>query len=243
MLGVVKRIGLIGGLSWESTALYYAMLNRRSGEEHDTWRQPLILVDSVDFAEIVALQRAGDWAGATEVLVDSAKRLEDGGATVLAICANTMHISYDEIANAVSIPVVDIRDAVVASIKDLGASTVVLLGTRYVMEGAFYSSHVERLGVKVVVPLASEIDELQSMIYDELTQGLVREASRSRFLEIAQNGRARGGDVVGLCCTEFGLYVNHDNAPWLFVDSTEAHVEALLRFETWAASPHFCLDT
>jgi aspartate racemase len=84
--------------------------------------------------------------------------------------------------------------------------------------------------VKVVAPLANEIDELQSMIYNELTQGLVREASRTRFLEIAQNCRARGGDVVGLCCTEFGLYVNHDNAPWPFVDSTESHVEALLRF-------------
>lgn len=227
---MVKRIGLIGGLSWESTALYYAMLNRLSAEEHGSWQQPLILVDSVDFAEIVAFQRADDWAGATDVLVDSAKRLEAGGATVLAICANTMHISYDEVASAVSIPVVDVRDALVASIKERGASTVALLGTKYVMEGTFYSSHVERLGVKVVVPRADEMDELQSMIYDELTQGVVREASRSRFLEITQNCRARGGEVVGLCCTEFGLYVNHDNAPWLFVDSIEAHVEALLRF-------------
>ncbi|HEY5104765.1 MAG TPA: amino acid racemase [Acidimicrobiales bacterium] len=226
----MKRIGLIGGLSWESTASYYALLNQLTAQQHGSWKQPLLMIDSVDFSEIVALQRAGDWTEATKVMVDSALRLEAGGATVLAICANTMHISYDEIAGAVSIPVIDIRDALVTSVRDLGGSTLILLATKYVMEGTFFTEHIERLGLNVVIPQAHEMDELQSMIYDELTQGIVRESSRSRFMEIASNCQARGGDVVGLCCTEFGLYVNGDNAPWPYVDSTLAHVKTLLRF-------------
>jgi aspartate racemase len=226
----MKRIGLIGGLSWESTAIYYALLNRLTVEASGSWTQPLVLIDSVDFSEIVALQRADDWAGATSVLVDSALRLEAGGASVLAICANTMHISLDEIARAVNVPVIDVRDALVTEMRDLGASALTLLGTKYVTEGEFYAAHVERQGMKVITPLASEIDELQAMIYDELTQGIVSESSRSRFMEIANNCQERGGDVVGLCCTELGLYVNQANAPWPFIDSTVAHVRALLRF-------------
>jgi len=226
----MKRIGLIGGLSWESTASYYSLLNQLTAEQYGSWKQPPLVIDSVDFSEIVALQRAGAWTEATKVMVDSAVRLEAGGATVLAICANTMHISYDEIARAVSIPVIDIRGALVEEINNLGASTLILLATKYVMEGTFYAEEIERLGVNVVAPLPHEIDELQSMIYDELTQGIVRESSRSRFMKIASNCQERGGDVVGLCCTEFGLYVNEDNAPWPFVDSTLAHVKALLRF-------------
>jgi aspartate racemase len=225
----MMRIGLIGGLSWESTASYYSLLNQLTAEKHGSWKQPPLMIDSVDFSEIVALQRAGDWTGATRVMVDSATRLEAGGSTVLAICANTMHVSYDEVARAVSIPVIDIRDALVEEVKDLGASSLVLLATKYVMEGTFYTAHIERLGVNVVTPLPGEIDELQSLIFDELTQGIVRDASRARFMEIANSCLARGGDVVGLCCTEFGLYVNDDNAPWPFVDSTVAHVKALLR--------------
>jgi aspartate racemase len=225
----VKRIGLIGGLSWESTALYYSLLNQRSAQEHGAWHQPLVLVDSVNFSEIVHFQRTGDWSSATATLVDSAIRLERGGATVLAICANTMHICYDEIAASVSIPVIDIRDALVTALRELGASSMTLLGTKYVMEGAFYSSHLELAGVEVVLPTPGEIDELQIMIYDELTQGIVTEQSRARFMDIAMGCRSRGGDVVGLCCTEFGLYVNEQNAPWPFIDSTAAHVTALLR--------------
>jgi aspartate racemase len=226
----VKRIGLIGGLSWESTALYYAMLNRLTADRHGAWHQPLVVVDSLDFAHVVALQQTGRWAEATSIVVDSARRLEMAGATVLAICANTMHVSFDDVARSVAIPVVDIRDALVDAVSDLGGTSVSLLGTKYVMEESFYAAAIERRGVKVVIPDASEIDALHSMIYDELTQGLVEETSRGRFFEIAQHCRSRGGDVVGLCCTELGLYVDANDAPWPYVDSTVAHVEALLRF-------------
>jgi aspartate racemase len=224
----MKRIGLIGGLSWESTASYYALLNRMTAQEHGVWKQPALSIDSLDFCEIVAYQAVGDWKTLGTILADSAKRLESGGATVLAICANTMHKNFEDVSNAVSIPVVDVRDALVTEIRALGASSMSLLGTKYVMQGDFYSSHLERAGVKVVKPLAPEIDVLQSMIYDELTQGIITDASRTAFMDIAQNCRSRGGDVVGLCCTEFGLLIDEKSSPFPIVDSAVAHVKALL---------------
>ncbi len=224
----MKRIGLIGGMSWESTASYYALFNRLTIQALGPWRQPRVLIDSLDFSEVVRYQQLGDWATLGTLLVDSARRLESAGATVLAICANTMHRNYDEVAGAVNVPVVDIRDALAAEVRALGASSMTLLATKYVMESDFYSLPLERAGITVVKPVGYEIDALQSIIFDELTQGVVSESSRATFMEIAEHGRARGGEVVGLCCTEFGLLVDEAGAPWPFVDSTVAHVKALV---------------
>jgi aspartate racemase len=224
----MKRIGLIGGISWESTASYYSLLNKMNAQRHGAWKQPPLLIDSLDFSEIVGYQQKGDWTTLGDILADSARRLESGGATVIAIGANTMHKSFDEVAKSVSIPVVDIRDALAREVKALGASSMTLLGTKYIMEGDFFSSHLERAGVKVVKPVNDQIDVLQSIIYDELTQGVITEASRSAFVNIAEDCRSRGGDVVGLCCTEFGLLIREGDAPWPVVDSTVAHVKALL---------------
>ncbi len=224
----MKRIGLIGGMSWESTASYYALLNRLAAQARGPWCQPALVIDSLDFSEVVHYQQVGDWATLGTILADSAKRLESAGATVLAICANTMHRNYDDVALAVDVPVVDIRDALAAEVRALGASSMTLLATKYVMESDFYSSPLERAGITVVKPLGHEIDVLQSIIFDELTQGIVSESSRAAFMEIAEHGRARGGEVVGLCCTEFGLLVGEASAPWPLVDSTRAHVKALV---------------
>jgi len=226
----MKRIGLIGGMSWESTNTYYSLFNQLTAERSEPWVQPPLLIDSVNFGEIVAFQQVGDWSGSGRVLADCARRLEAGGATVLGIGANTMHMNFQDVVDAVSIPVVDIRDAMVKGLQDLGANSLSLLGTRYVMEGDFYSSHLEARGVTVVKPSANEIDELQAIIFDELTQGVVTEKSRRLFFEIAENCRTRGGDIVGLCCTEFGMLVNERNAPWPYIDSTVAHVRALLDY-------------
>jgi aspartate racemase len=226
----MKRIGLIGGLSWESTATYYAMFNQLTAETSGPWVQPHLIIDSLDFSEIVGLQKDGDWASTGALLADSARRLESGGATVLGIGANTMHVNYQSVSDAVSLPVVDIRDAMVAQLTAMGATSLSLLGTKYVMQETFYSRHLEQRGVTVVKPLDDEIEELQSIVYGELTRGVVTEASRGRFLAIAQGCRSRGGDVVGLCCTEFGMLVNANNAPWPFIDSTYAHVKALLNY-------------
>lgn len=226
----MKRIGLIGGMSWESTNAYYSLFNQLIAERSGPWVQPPLLIDSVNFGEIVALQQVGDWLGTGRVLADSARRLEAGGATVLGIGANTMHVNFQDVVDAVSIPVVDIRDAMVKGLNELGATSISLLGTRYVMDGDFYSSHLESRGVTVVKPSTIEINELQAIIYDELTQGIVTEKSRERFFEIAEHCRTGGGDVVGLCCTEFGMFVNDYDAPWPYIDSTVAHVRALLDY-------------
>jgi aspartate racemase len=225
----VTRIGLIGGMSWESTASYYRLLNEATSRRLGAWHQPAVLLDSLDFSQIVALQTVGDWDATGVLLADAARRLAAGGADLLAICANTMHVNLPEVRAAVDIPVLDVRDAMVAAIGALGAASVSLLGTRYLMTADFYTSHLERAGLRVVTPTAAQIDELHDMIFSELTQGVVTARSRARFLEIAEDCRARGGEVVGLCCTEFGLLFGEAGAAPPFVDSTVAHVDALLR--------------
>ena len=224
----MKRIGLIGGMSWESTSSYYTMFHRLTSGTAAPWVQPRLLIDSVDFSEIVSLQRLGDWDATGAILADSARRLEGAGATVLGIGANTMHMNFDVVADAVSIPVVDIRDAVIADVQSIGAASVSLLGTKYLMENDFYSGYFEAHGVAVVKPATGEVEELHRMIFTELTQGIVTEESTFRFMTIAANCRRRGGDVIALCCTEFGMLVDERDAPWPFVDSTASHVRALL---------------
>lgn len=224
----MKRIGLIGGLSWESTASYYALLNQLTAQCEGPWQQPLVTIDSVNFGDIVRLQTEGDWEGSGRVLADSARRLEAAGASVLGICANTMHMNVGEVAAAVAIPVLDIRDAILRELRASGAESMALLGTKYLMDNDFYSSYLERHGVHVVKPTAQEIDELQSMIFSELTQGIVTDHARERFIAIADGCASRGAQAIGLCCTEFGLVVDAESAPWPVVDSTLAHVKALL---------------
>lgn len=223
-----RRIGLLGGLSWESTIRYYTILNELSISENGPWSQPAVIIDSLDFSQIVRFRRAGDWVALGRVLADSARRLEAGGATVLGIGANTMHRNYDDVANAVSIPVVDVRDAMVKAVKSLGSSAMTLLGTRYLIENSFYSSHLERAGVYVVKPDSAQVDELQAMIDDELAHGVASDESRGRLAEIVGDCRSRGGDIIGFCSSEFGLLVDEDNPPWPLVDSIGVHVRALL---------------
>jgi aspartate racemase len=227
---MTKRIGLIGGMSWESTASYYALLNQ-FGAERDAapWTQPRVLIDSVDFAEIVALQELGQWTETGRVLADAARRLEGAGATVLGICANTMHVNFDVVRDAVAVDVIDVRTCVANEVRALGADSVTVLGTRYLYELDFYVAHLRAAGLEVVTPSPEQIDELQRIVFSELTFGVVSEASRTRFVEIAESCRSRGGDVVGLCCTEFNLLVPVASAPWPVVDSTAAHVRGLLR--------------
>jgi aspartate racemase len=227
-----RRIGLIGGMSWESTATYYTMLNQFSAQASGAWHQPRVLIDSLDFSEIVALQRRGDWDSTATILEDSAKRLERGGASILAITANTMHMNYDRVACSVKIPVVDIREAILLELRASGATSLSLLGTKYVMASDFFSGPLEAAGIKVVVPEDKSQDELQRIIYDELTRGVVLDDSRAAFVEIAEDCRRRGGDIVGLCCTEFAMLFRDVAAPFKFIDSTSAHVRALLAFET-----------
>ena len=220
------RIGIIGGLSWESTASYYRYFNEFFVGANE-WSQPQLLIDSVDFGAIVPLQREGQWDATGEILAASAQRLERAGATVLGIGANTMHVNFARVQRAVAVPAVDVRDAVAKESLGLGHHTIALLGTKYLIEGAFYSDRLRELGVDSVKPTEEQTERLQFIIFSELTRGVVTKGSRAYLREVASTCLDRGASIVGLCCTEFGMLMSEDEA-FPVIDSTKAHVRALL---------------
>ena len=221
------RIGLIGGLSWMATAEYYRYANQLYlGPE--AWSQPPMVIESVDFAAFVPLQQANDWDATGTLLVEAAQRLEGAGATVLAIGANTMHKNYDVVADAVSIPVLDVRTCVADEVKAKRGSALALLGTKYVLTQDFYVDALRAQGLDVVLPNDAETEELQRLIYDELTRGVVREESKAWLESLIAQLVDRGANAVGLCCTELGLLIEETDAPVPVIDSTKAHVRALL---------------
>lgn len=221
-----SRIGIIGGLSWESTASYYRYFNQLFSGGNE-WSQPQLLIDSVDFGAIVPLQREGNWEATGEILADSARRLERAGATVLGIGANTMHVNFAQVQSAVAIPVVDVRDAIAKESLGRGHSTLSLLGTKYLIEGEFYSDRLQELGVTSIKPTEEQTERLQFIIFSELTRGIVTKVSRAYLREVASSCLERGASVVGLCCTEFGMLMSEDES-FPVIDSTKAHVRALL---------------
>jgi len=220
------RIGIIGGLSWESTASYYRLFNELFVGA-TAWSQPQLLIDSVDFGAIVPLQREGNWEATGEILATSAQRLERAGATVLGIGANTMHVNFARVQDAVAIPVVDVRDAVAKESLGRGHHTMGLLGTKYLVEGGFYSDRLRELGVSSIKPTEEQTERLQFIIFSELTRGVVTKGSRAYLREVASSCLERGANIVGLCCTEFGMLMSEEES-FPVIDSTKAHVRALL---------------
>jgi aspartate racemase len=220
------RIGIIGGLSWESTASYYRYFNELFVGANE-WSQPQLIIDSVDFGTIVPLQREGNWEATGEILAASAQRLERSGATVLGIGANTMHLNFDRVQSAVAIPVVDVRDAVAKESLGSGHHAMALLGTKYLIDGEFYSDRLQDLGVTCVKPTEEQTERLQFIIFSELTRGVVTKGSRAYLREVASSCLERGASIVGLCCTEFGMLMSEDES-FPVIDSTKAHVRALL---------------
>ncbi|HUZ39881.1 MAG TPA: amino acid racemase [Acidimicrobiales bacterium] len=221
-----SRIGIVGGLSWESTASYYRYFNQLFIGVNE-WSQPQLLIDSVDFGAIVPLQREGNWEATGEILADSARRLERAGATVLGIGANTMHVNFAQVQGAVAIPVIDVRDAIAKESLGRGHSTLALLGTKYLIEGGFYSDRLQELGVTSIKPTEEQSERLQFIIFSELTRGIVTKVSRAYLRDVASSCLERGASVVGLCCTEFGMLMDEEESLPV-IDSTRAHVRALL---------------
>jgi len=221
-----SRIGIIGGLSWQSTAAYYRYFNELFQGVNE-WSQPKLLIDSIDFGAIVPLQREGNWAATGEILAASAQRLERAGATVLGIGANTMHVNFTRVQDAVAVPVVDVRDAVAKESLGSGHDTIGLLGTKYLIEGEFYSDRLRELGITTIKPTEEQTERLQFIIFSELTRGVVTKGSRAYLREVASSCLERGAGIVGLCCTEFGMLMSEDE-PFPVIDSTKAHVRALL---------------
>lgn len=223
----MKTIGLIGGLSWESTAHYYAAMNRATAARLGGLHSAPVLLDSLDFAPIAAMQDSGDWAGAGDALAASARRLESAGADILGLATNTMHVVAERIADAVSIPFVHIADPTARAVIGDGAETVGLLGTRFTMEMDFYRDRLVAAGLAVLVP---EVDRtnLNAIIYEELCRGIVTDRSRETYVRAIAHLEARGAQAVILGCTEIGMLIDDDVSPLPVYDTTELHAQALV---------------
>jgi len=227
----MKTLGLIGGMSWESTLVYYQLLNRMTRERlGGTHSAPLILW-SVDFAPIAVMQAEGRWDAATAVLVDAARRLEQAGAEGLLICANTMHRMAQEVQAAVSIPLVHVADATAAAIRAAGVERPLLMATRYTMEQDFYRDRLAACGVQAAIPGPDDRARLQAIIYDELIQGVFRPDSKAAILDIIAAARGgQGVDSVILGCTEFGLLIQPADLDLPLFDTTVLHAGAAMTF-------------
>lgn len=227
----MKTIGLLGGMSWESSAQYYAILNReamrRLGHPHSARTVML----SVDFGEIERLQHAGEWDRLGEMLAADALRVEAAGADCLILCTNTMHLIANRIAAALTIPMLHIADPTGAAIRAAGLSRVGLLATGFTMEMPFLRERLERAhGIEVLVPEAEDRAVIHRVIYDELIGGIVRSESKAAYLAAVERLRARGAEGILLGCTEIMLLIGQDDLDLPVFDTTTLHAIAALDF-------------
>ena len=222
----MKTIGLIGGMSWESTVTYYAMINEAVRTRLGGLHSAKILLYSVEFAEIERLQHEGRWDEAGALLADVARRLESAGAEFLVICTNTMHLVAPRIEAAVKIPLLHIADPTAAEVQRRGIATVGLLGTRFTMEKDFYRTRLERAGLRVVTPAEGDRDLVHRVIYDELCLGRIEDPSRDAYKDVIARLVAAGAEGIILGCTEIGLLIRPEDAPVPLFDTTALHARA-----------------
>jgi aspartate racemase len=223
----MKTIGLIGGMSWESSIEYYRIINQTVNERLGGVHSAKSLMYSFDFADIEALQREGDWDQLTQEMVNAAQTLEQGGADLLVICTNTMHRMADDVQAAVSIPLLHITDATAQAIQAQNIDTVGLLGTRFTMEGDFYRLRLEeKHGLGVLIPPETERETVHRIIYDELVKGIIRDSSRDAYLQIIEGLQEEGAQGIILGCTEIPLLVKPSDVVLPLFDTTTIHAQA-----------------
>jgi aspartate racemase len=222
----MKTLGLIGGMSWESTMPYYRIVNERVRERLGGLHSAKLVLHSVDFAAIEALQRADDWDAAGAILADAARGLRAAGAEAIVVCTNTMHLVAPAIEAAVDVPLLHIADATAARIRAAGLDTVALLGTRFTMERDFYRARIEAAGIAVLTPDAADRETVHRVIYEELCLGRIREESRDAYRRIIAGLVARGAQGAILGCTEIGLLIGESDAPVPLFDTARIHAEA-----------------
>ena len=222
----VRVIGMLGGMSWESSAQYYRLANELVRERLGGLHSARVLLASVDFAEIEALQTAGRWDEAGRSLAEAARRLEAGGAELLLICTNTMHKVADQVQAAIGIPLLHLADATAAAITRSGLSTVGLLGTAFTMEQDFYRDRLASQGLTVLVPSADDRAAVHRVIYDELCRGVLREESRQVYRDVIGRLVDAGVQGVVLGCTEIELLICAADSSVPVFPTTRLHVEA-----------------
>lgn len=225
----MKTIGLVGGMSWESTALYYRLINEGVKKRLGGLHSAKIVLYSVDFQEIEALQHAGEWDRAGEVLAAAGRAVEAAGADFLLICTNTMHRVAEQVESAISIPLLNLADATAERILARGMRTVGLLGTAFTMEQDFYRGRLENRGIEVLVPSAADRAVVHRVIYEELCQGRVKEGSRAEYLRIIDALGERGAEGVIEGCTEIVMLVDERHTHMPLFDTTAIHADEAVR--------------
>jgi len=226
----MKTLGLIGGISAESTTVYYRELTRLVRERLGGLHSCELVMWSVDFAPVAELQAKDDWEATGAILANAARKLEAAGAQAIVICANTMHLNAPHIRAAVSAPVIHIADATAKALASKGVTRPLLLATRFTMEKAFYRDRLAELGLPALTPEKADRDRLHAIIYDELCQGVIRPESKAVVLEMIERGRAAGADGIIFGCTEIGLLLDPAEMPLPTVDTAVAHCEAAVDF-------------
>ncbi|PED87166.1 aspartate/glutamate racemase family protein [Bacillus cereus] len=224
----MKTIGLIGGMSWESTSEYYRIINKEIKERLGGLHSAKCLINSVDFEEIERCQSSGDWDGAGEILGNAAYSLQKGGADFIIICTNTMHKVVGKIKAKIDIPVLHIADATAKEIKRKDIQKVGLLGTKYTMEQDFYKSRIEENNIKVIVPSEKNRKEINKVIYTELCLGKIVSQSREYYKRVIEELVQKGAQGIILGCTEIGLLIKQENVSVPIFDTTHIHaIEAV----------------
>lgn len=221
----MKTIGLIGGLSWESTSVYYSYINRYVQEQLGGIHSARCLIYSFDFEEIAALQRTGEWQKATEKMIEAAKCLESGGADLIVICTNTMHLMADEVKDACQVPLVHIVDCLVEDIKSHGHKKIGLLGTKFTMEQSFYRDLLLQQGIDVITPDEAERNFIHNIIFNELCKGRINETSKSYYLSVIEKLVDNGAEGIILGCTEIPLLINQNDTNIPLYDTTYIHAK------------------
>ena len=220
----MKTIGLLGGMSWQSTVTYYRLINEAVADRLGGYHSARIVMVSVDFDNIEKLQSSGQWDAAGTLLAEEARRVEAAGADLLLVCTNTMHKVAVQIEQAIGIPLIHIADAAGESIRSAGLTTVGLLGTRFTMEEEFYRSRLEAgFDLTVLTPGSADRNEIDRIIYHELVRGIIRDESRERCLEIVDSLCARGAQGVIEGCTEIPLLLGTEEAVVPLFDTTTIH--------------------
>ena len=221
----MKTIGLIGGMSWESTVTYYQLINETVKRELGGLHSAKILMYSVDFAEIEEYQALGLWDKSADVLGQAAENLEKAGADLLVICTNTMHKVAPQVQSRISIPLVHIAEATADALKTAGIAKVGLLGTKYTMTQDFYKQKLIDAGIEVVIPDEAGVETVNDIIYKELCLGIIQESSRQKYAAIIQDLQRQGAEGVILGCTEIGLLVRQEDSVLPVFDTTCIHGE------------------
>ena len=221
----MKTIGLIGGMSWESTVTYYKIINETVKEKLGGLHSAKCILYSIDFQEIEECQANGNWEKSGEILGEAANNLEKAGADFIVICTNTMHKVINQIKEKISIPILHIAEMTAEKILEKGLKNIALLGTKYTMEQGFYKSKLIEKGINVIIPDKNDIEIINKVIYDELCLGTINSNSKKKFLEIVDKLRSKGAEGIILGCTEIGLLIKNEDTDVPLFDTAVIHAE------------------